>query len=68
MSTYTNHRNETVTVLRNGSRLAEITAETSGAYYVALHIDHGQGERTFCDSATYKTERGAMRKARGFVK
>lgn len=67
-TTHTTPRGETITYLRNGSKVASITEQANGTYYVALFIDYGQDGRSFCDSGLYKTMVGAMRKAQGFVK
>lgn len=59
---------QTITHIKNGSRLATITEEAAGTYRVALFLDYGTDGLNWCDGATYKTEAGALRKARGFLK
>lgn len=58
----------THTVLTNGNRAAYITPQTDGTYRVACFIEYGDGDRSWCDGATYKTVAGATRKAKAFVK
>lgn len=64
-TTTTGERGESITTIRDGSKVATIH-ETGERFFVAMHIDHGPDGRTFCDSATYKTMRGAQRRARAF--
>lgn len=64
----TTHHGEPITWMREGKRLASITEQANGTFYVAMHIDHGDDGKSFCDSGTYKTKAGAIRKARGFLK
>jgi hypothetical protein len=45
---------------------AYITTQTDGTYRVACFIEYGDGDRSWCDGATYKTVAGATRKAKAF--
>ena len=52
-----------------GSRVASLREEADGRIYVSCFIEYGGMDgRAFCDSGTYKTEAGAIRKAAGFLK
>lgn len=53
---------------KNGSRVAYIRPEADGRIYVTCFIDYGVDGRNWCDSGTYKTETGAIRKAAGFLR
>jgi len=55
------------TILRNGNRAAYITTQTDGTYRVACFIEYRDGDRSWCDGATYKPAAGATRKAKAFT-
>ena len=53
---------------KNIYRRAYIRPEADGRIYVSCFIEYGEGYgRNYCDSGTYKSETGAVRKAAGFL-
>lgn len=66
---WTDSYGQTTVAAKNGSRCAYIKAEADGRLHVSCFIEYGEGYgRSWCDSGTYKTESGAIRKAAGFLK
>lgn len=54
---------------RNGSRLAQITPDDRGEFRASAWMEYGGADaRNFCDARTYKTERGAVKFARNFLR
>ena len=67
-TTATTVRGETITSMQVGNRLSVITEQGDGTYRVSCFIAYSDGDRNWCDGATYKTAAGAQRKAKAFLK
>ena len=65
---HSNPRGEVCVSAWNGSRLANIAEHADGSFSVTLFIDYGVDGLNWCDSATYKTASGALRKAKGYLR
>ncbi len=65
---WSNPRGEVHMYASKASRVAHFCPEDGGTIHVSLFIDYGPDGECFCDAGTYKTEAGALRKARGFLK
>lgn len=68
MTEWSNHRDEVTLAATNGNRAAYLRTEADGRIHVSCFIEYGVDGRNWCDSGTYKTEAGAIRKAAGFLK
>ena len=65
LSTYHNYTCKALDSYRNGAHVVTIRRPSDdGGWYVSWELDYGaQDGRTFMDSRTYKTRKGAERKA-----
>lgn len=66
---WTNSHDVQTIAATNGNRVTYLRPDADGRIHVSCFIEYGEGYgRNWCDSGTYKTEAGAIRKAAGFLK